>query len=168
MSHVLPARLDCIVAEPGLGTAPSTSDSAAAAINANPLSDLIAPLVKGAGAILADPGIAFRTRSPKGEARSPQHHYRCMSFEELVALPVRSVAADDCFLFLWVPLRSVFLVRPLMESWGFDFSGSAFAWAKLDKKSPTWAAATAHARTSRSAGSAAAGILSACQRGCES
>jgi hypothetical protein len=44
MSHVLPARLDCIVAEPGLGTAPSTSDSAAAAINANPLSDLIAPL----------------------------------------------------------------------------------------------------------------------------
>lgn len=100
------------------------------------------PLVEiaglGAGAILADPPLAFQTRSPKGEGRTPQHHYLCLTFEELAALPVASIAAADAFLFLWVPLRSVFVMRPLMEAWGFAFSGSAFAWVKLNKKSPGW------------------------------
>jgi N6-adenosine-specific RNA methylase IME4 len=87
----------------------------------------------GAGAILADPPLAFETRSPKGEGRAPQHHYGCMSFEELATLPVGDLAAPDCFLFLWVPPRSVFLVEPLMQAWGFSFSGLAFTWAKLNK-----------------------------------
>jgi len=85
-----------------------------------------------AGAILADPPLAFKTRSAKGEGRTPQHHYACMSFAELAALPVAESAAADCFLFLWVPLRSVFLVEPLMEAWGFAFSGTAFVWVKLN------------------------------------
>lgn len=97
----------------------------------------IAPDIE-AGAILADPGLAFQTRSPKGEGRSPQHHYQCMSFNELAALPVAEIAAPDAFLFLWIPLCSVFLVEPLMRAWGFSFSGSAFAWAKLNRKSPGW------------------------------
>jgi N6-adenosine-specific RNA methylase IME4 len=91
-----------------------------------------------AGAILADPGIAFRTRSAKGEARTPQAYYRCMPFDALAALPVASIAAAACFLFLWIPLRSAFVVKPLMEAWGFRFSGSAFAWAKLNKSGVGW------------------------------
>jgi N6-adenosine-specific RNA methylase IME4 len=91
-----------------------------------------------AGAILADPGVAFRTYSAKGEGRSPQKHYRCTPFEQLAALPIAAIAANDCFLFLWVPLRSVFLVEPLMQAWGFKFSGSAFAWAKLNKSGVGW------------------------------
>jgi N6-adenosine-specific RNA methylase IME4 len=87
-----------------------------------------------AAAILADPPLAFVARSAKGEGRTPQHHYGCLTFEELAIIPMASVAADDCFLFLWVPLRSVFLVKPLMEAWGFSFSGSAFAWAKLNPR----------------------------------
>jgi N6-adenosine-specific RNA methylase IME4 len=86
-----------------------------------------------AGALLIDPPLTFATRSAKGEGRSPQHHYTCMSFDELAALPIVSMTAADCFLFLWVPLRSVFLVEPLMTAWGFGFSGSAFAWAKTYK-----------------------------------
>ena len=103
----------------------------------------------GAGAILADPPLAFKTRSPKGEGRTPQHHYSCLTIGELATLPVSSIAAADAFLFLWVPLRSVFVVRPLMEARGFAFSGSAFAWVKLNKKSPagSWAAATGPATT---------------------
>ena len=91
-----------------------------------------------AGAILVDPPLAFQTRSPKGEGRSPQHHYACLSFDELATLPVAGVAAADCFLFLWIPLRSVFLVKPLMRAWGFAFSGSAFVWAKQNKRKPGW------------------------------
>jgi N6-adenosine-specific RNA methylase IME4 len=92
----------------------------------------------GAGVILADPGIAFRTYSAKGEGRSPQRHYRCSPIDELKRLPVAKIAAPDCFLFLWVPLRSIDLVNPLMQGWGFAFSGSAFAWIKQNKSGAGW------------------------------
>lgn len=91
-----------------------------------------------AGAIVTDPGVAFVARSAKGEARTPQAHYRCEPFEHLAALPVAAIAACDAFLFLWVPLRSAFLVRPLMEAWGFNFSGSAFVWVKENKSGVGW------------------------------
>jgi len=90
------------------------------------------------GAILADPGLAFTAYSAKGEGRSPQHHYRCSPVNELLKLPVADIAAPDCFLFLWVPLRSVDLVGPLMCAWGFVFSGSAFVWAKQNKNGAGW------------------------------
>jgi N6-adenosine-specific RNA methylase IME4 len=89
-------------------------------------------------AIMADPGIAFATRSPKGEGRSPQSHYRCTPFSKLKALPVGEFAAANAFLFLWIPLRSVFLVEPLMQAWGFSFSGSAFVWCKLNRNGAGW------------------------------
>jgi N6-adenosine-specific RNA methylase IME4 len=96
------------------------------------------PLGLQAGAILADPPLAFLTRSAKGEGRSPQKHYRCLPVEELAKLPVATFAATDCFLFLWIPLRSVFLVEPLMQAWGFAFSGAGFVWVKQNKKGPGW------------------------------
>jgi N6-adenosine-specific RNA methylase IME4 len=79
-----------------------------------------------AGAIMADPALAFTCRSAKGERRSPQAHYRCTPFAELAGFPVADIADTDCFLFLWIPLRSVYLVEPLMRAWGFAFSGAGF------------------------------------------
>ena len=107
-----------------------------------------------AGAIMADPGVAFRAYSAKGEGRSPQKHYRCMPFERLAAVPIAAIAAPDCFLFLWIPLRSVFLVEPLMRAWGFRFSGTAFVWAKQNKNGTGWFMSTGfrdadHARSAR-------------------
>jgi N6-adenosine-specific RNA methylase IME4 len=83
--------------------------------------------------ILTDPPIPFIAWSYKGEGRSPQHHYDCMLPEEVVALPVGDLAAPNCFLFLWIPNRSAFLVEPLMRAWGFNFSGTAFCWVKQNK-----------------------------------
>jgi N6-adenosine-specific RNA methylase IME4 len=97
-----------------------------------------------AGATMADPGIAFRAYSAKGEGRGPQKHYRCMPFEELAGLPVASIAAKDCYLFLWMPLRSVFLVEPLMQAWGFKFGSSAFVWAKQNKSGVGWFMSTGY------------------------
>ena len=91
-----------------------------------------------AGAIVVDAPLAFATWSRKGEGRSPQHHYACLSFEQLAAIPMTRVAARHCFLFLWIPLRSVFLVKPLMQEWGFAFSGAAFVWVKQNRRSPGW------------------------------
>jgi hypothetical protein len=39
-----------------------------------------------AGAIMADPGIAFRAYSAKCEGLSPQKHYQCTPLEQLAAL----------------------------------------------------------------------------------
>jgi N6-adenosine-specific RNA methylase IME4 len=91
------------------------------------------PTIK-ARAIHADPPLAFRTYSSKGEGRAPQRHYGCLSIEILAGMAIADCAADDAFLFLWVPLRSVFIVKPLMEAWGFSFSGAAFCWAKRTKR----------------------------------
>jgi hypothetical protein len=55
-----------------------------------------------AGAILADPPLRFKTWSKKGEGRSPQHHYACLTFEQLATLPMRDLAAADSWLFLWI------------------------------------------------------------------
>ena len=98
----------------------------------------IADRIGGISGILVDPAIRFTTWSRKGEGRTPQHHYRCGLFAEIAALPVATIAALDAFLFLWWPLPSVYLVVPLMEAWDFQFSGSAFTWAKLNKTSPGW------------------------------
>jgi len=92
----------------------------------------------GAGAILIDAPLRFETRSPKGEKRSPQHHYSCLSVDAIAALPVADIAAPNCFLFSWIPLRSVDLVKPLMKAWGFQFSGSGFVWAKLNPSGTGW------------------------------
>ena len=91
-----------------------------------------------AGAIIADPPVAFETWSPKGEGRSPQHHYACESFERLATIPMTRAAAKNCFLFLWIPLRSVFVAEPLMRAWGFKFSGAAFAWVKQNPSGVGW------------------------------
>lgn len=98
---------------------------------------LILPSIK-AGAIVADPPLAFVAWSKKGEGRSPQRHYGCLSFEDLAAMSVSDAAAPDCFLFLWVPLRSVVLVEPLMRAWDFRFSGAAFSWVKQNRSGAGW------------------------------
>jgi N6-adenosine-specific RNA methylase IME4 len=98
----------------------------------NPM--LILPSDINAGAITVDAPIPFKAWSYKGEGRSPQHHYKCSAFDELAAIPVASCAAPNCFLLMWMPLRSVFLVKPLMDAWGFTFSGAGFVWIKLNKR----------------------------------
>jgi N6-adenosine-specific RNA methylase IME4 len=64
------------------------------------------------GAILADPPWSFKTWSQKGEGKSAQRHYRCMTTAELCALPVGDYAADDCALFLWATWPMIFDTKP--------------------------------------------------------
>ncbi len=111
---------------------------------ANSLPDLADLIGLDAGAILIDAPLAFKTWSKRGEGRSPQHHYNCPGFDALAAMPVAQVAARDAFLFLWVPLRSMPVVEPLMHAWGFKFSASAFVWAKPNKKKPGWFAGSGY------------------------
>jgi len=80
--------------------------------------------------ILADPPWHFKTRSPKGEGRSPSKHYKTLGLAELYTLPLRSIAAKDCALFLWVPCCHLEQAWALMTAWGFRFKSVAFVWVK--------------------------------------
>ena len=64
------------------------------------------------------------TYSERGQGRSASRHYDVMTFEEIVSLPVRDVAAPDAWLFLWVPGPHLPFGLQLIERWGFRYSGN--------------------------------------------
>jgi N6-adenosine-specific RNA methylase IME4 len=83
-----------------------------------------------AGAILADPPWRWRAWSQKGEGRSAVNHYDVLDLEALKALPVESVAAKDCALFLWAIDSMLPEALELVDAWGFVFKTVAFNWVK--------------------------------------
>jgi N6-adenosine-specific RNA methylase IME4 len=84
------------------------------------------------GLIMADPPWSFALRSAKGQAKSPQAHYRCMSADWIKALPVSHLAAPDCLLFLWATNPLLPLAFEVMGAWGFTFK-TAGHWSKKTK-----------------------------------
>jgi N6-adenosine-specific RNA methylase IME4 len=80
--------------------------------------------------IYADPPWQFKLRSEKGMGRSAENHYSCMSKEDLLALPVASVASKDCALFMWTTDPMLPFALKLMEAWGFQYKTVAFTWTK--------------------------------------
>lgn len=82
------------------------------------------------GVILADPPWLFKTYSAKGEGKSPQRHYPCMKTDDIAALPIESLAADDCALFIWATWPMIFDAQRVIEGWGFKYSGLAWEWIK--------------------------------------
>ena len=85
------------------------------------------------GVILVDPPWRFLSRTPAIGDRDPRNHSGTMDRGELLDLPVRTVAAKDCHLFMWVTGPMLPEAVPLMEAWGFHYSGIAFTWVKLRK-----------------------------------
>jgi N6-adenosine-specific RNA methylase IME4 len=97
------------------------------------MSDAFASLPHGHfGCILADPPWAFRTFG--GETmtphRSAEDHYSTMDLDALKALPVGTVAARDCALFLWIVDSHIDAAIALGEAWGFALKTVAFIWLK--------------------------------------
>lgn len=82
--------------------------------------------------ILADPPWAFRTFSGNNATphRSAEDHYTTLSAIELEALPVASIAAKDCALFMWVVGSHLDEALDLGKAWGFAFKTDAFYWMK--------------------------------------
>jgi N6-adenosine-specific RNA methylase IME4 len=86
--------------------------------------------------IYADPPWTFKTYSPKGiEKKSAQSHYACMKKEDIQALPVQGIAAEDCVLFLWVTMPCLEEGLELIRKWGFTYKTCAFTWVKQNRKS---------------------------------
>jgi N6-adenosine-specific RNA methylase IME4 len=81
----------------------------------------------------ADPPWSFVTYSNKGKDRSPERHYPTMSLAELCALPVGSLAAPDCALFLWANGPRLPDAFALFAAWGFTYKAIAFTWVKQNR-----------------------------------
>lgn len=88
------------------------------------------------GCIVADPPWHFRARtalqmSNWTSRRDAEKHYTVMGSNDVMALPVKDLAAKDSHLFLWTTgpcLRQAFDV---IEAWGFRYSAIAFTWVKM-------------------------------------
>lgn len=83
--------------------------------------------------IYADPPWRFENRTGKV---APEHkrlnRYETMKLEEIMALPVASVAAEKSHLYLWVPNALLPDGLEVMKAWGFDYK-SNLIWEKVRK-----------------------------------
>jgi len=82
--------------------------------------------------IMADPPWSFKTFSQKGWKKAAQNHYQCATLEDIKALPVADLAADDCVLWLWATNPMIPQALETMSAWGFTFK-TAGNWHKLSK-----------------------------------
>lgn len=96
----------------------------------------IAPLpnvIGGYQTVLADPPWRFSNRTGKV---APEHRrldrYSTLSLNEIKALPINDVTADNAHLYLWVPNALVPEGLAVLEAWGFPYV-SNIIWAKRRK-----------------------------------
>lgn len=87
--------------------------------------------------ILADPPVPFETwgKSKSTAARdygAASEHYDLMTWPRLFGLgdAIRSVAADDCVLFLWLCQPLLRETLAMARRWGFRYKTKAFSWCK--------------------------------------
>lgn len=57
-----------------------------------------------------------------------------MPLADIKALPVSSIAAKDCHLFLWTTGPHLQQAFAVMNAWGFRYSSLAFVWVKRRKQ----------------------------------
>ncbi len=89
--------------------------------------------------LYADPPWAYRKAAlvNRGKARAVEKEYPTMQPEELAALPVATIAADNSVLFMWATGPKLPVALMVMERWGFTYRTLAFVWLKLNPKAGT-------------------------------
>lgn len=85
------------------------------------------------GALLVDPPWRFTNRSGKV---APEHRrlrrYATLSTPEIAALPVETLAAPRCHLYLWTPNALLPDALDVMHAWGFAYKTN-LVWYKIRK-----------------------------------
>lgn len=81
--------------------------------------------------VYADPATKFRTYSALGMEKAADNHYPTMTWDEIAALPVGDLAADDAALFVWATAANLALTLALLPVWRFTYK-SQLAWFKTN------------------------------------
>lgn len=87
--------------------------------------------------IYADPpweyDLTGGVKNAKGLAKQ---HYQTMSTDEICAMPISSICAEDAAIcFMWATFPTMSKALKVMEAWGFSYKGAAFVWVKTYAKS---------------------------------
>jgi N6-adenosine-specific RNA methylase IME4 len=79
--------------------------------------------------ILVDPPWDFEVYAPDKQISHPAYHYLVMSLDEICALPITELAADDCVLFLWTTVPLCEKTFEVLRGWGLEYK-SGLVWDK--------------------------------------
>jgi len=80
--------------------------------------------------IYADPPWRYENPPMGGTNRSIENHYPTMTLEEICALPVQDVAADDAILYLWATAPKLIECMEVIKAWGFEYRTN-MVWDKM-------------------------------------
>jgi N6-adenosine-specific RNA methylase IME4 len=79
--------------------------------------------------IVIDPPWDWGDEGDQDQMGRARPDYATMSKEQLMALPVGTLADDDCHLYMWITNRSLPKGFDLIQAWGFRYI-TAITWAK--------------------------------------
>jgi N6-adenosine-specific RNA methylase IME4 len=71
--------------------------------------------------IYADPPWRYENPAMGSEGRKVENHYPTMALEEIIALPVAQLAADDALLYLWATAPKLAECIDVLRAWGFEY-----------------------------------------------
>jgi N6-adenosine-specific RNA methylase IME4 len=81
-----------------------------------------------------DPPWAFKMWAESTEnSRHAEAYYSVMSTQDMMALPMQNLMADDCAVFMWICWTHLPDALALGEAWGLEYKTCAFNWVKLNK-----------------------------------
>jgi len=95
------------------------------------------------GAILADPPWRFQVwsgtevvqaRGSKSTYKPASVHYQTMPADEIAALPVADLCAEDAVLFMWICWPTLLDALAIIKAWGFAYKTCGFDWMKANTK----------------------------------
>lgn len=78
------------------------------------------------GCVYADPPWVYDNQRTRA---ATSNHYAGLSVEEIAAMPVASLAAENAHLWLWTTNAFLFSCPAIIEAWGFEFR-STYVWCK--------------------------------------
>lgn len=80
--------------------------------------------------IYADPAWQYSNRTIRGGA---EHHYLTMSLDQICALPIPKIAADNATLWLWATWPCLPDALRVIDAWGFTYKNCGLLWVKTTK-----------------------------------
>jgi len=80
--------------------------------------------------IYADPPWRYENPPMGGSNRSIENHYPTMTLEDICALPVGDLAAEDALLYLWATAPKLAECMQVIEAWGFQYRTN-MVWDKV-------------------------------------
>lgn len=82
--------------------------------------------------IYADPAWQYDDKALAGN-RGAGCKYDVMTTDDIIAMPIANISADDCFLFIWGTWALLPQCLDVIKAWGFEYKTLGFLWTKKNK-----------------------------------